>query len=139
MRGNPDYAHHIVHEDDDSIVFLNKYPTLKGYCLVAPKRHLSDLAEDLSESQHLQLQAVVHRLARAFKRTLPAERIYVLSLGSVHGNSHLHWHVAPLPPGVPYEQQQYYSLMAENGIFDLPAETMADLARSIGDTFRAGG
>ncbi|MEU2253842.1 hypothetical protein [Nocardia xishanensis] len=31
------------------------------------------------------------------------------------GNSHLHWHVAPLPPDVPYREQQFHALMGENG------------------------
>jgi hypothetical protein len=36
---------------------------------------------------------------------VPTERLYVLSLGSSEGNSHVHWHLAPLPPGVPFERQ----------------------------------
>ncbi len=47
---------------------------------------------------------------------LPTGRMYSLSLGSQQGNSHVHWHVAPLPPGVPYEQQQFYALMSEHRI-----------------------
>ncbi len=38
------------------------------------------------------------------------ERLYGLSLGSHGGNAHVHWHVAPLPPGVPYREQQYAAL-----------------------------
>jgi diadenosine tetraphosphate (Ap4A) HIT family hydrolase len=138
VGGNPDYEHHRVHEDDEAIVFLSKYPTLVGYCLIAPKQHLEDLADDLSERRYLRLQALVHRLARALKRVLPVERVYVLSLGSKQGNSHLHWHVVPLPPGVPYEKQQYHALMAEHGILNLPEPEMRDLALSIGNALRAG-
>jgi hypothetical protein len=65
-----------------------------------------------------------------------AERIYVLSLGSRQGNSHLHFHVAPLPRGVPYEQQQYHALMAEHGVLCIAEEEMAAMAREIGDTYR---
>ena len=42
---------------------------------------------------------------------VPTERLYLLALGSRQGNAHVHWHVAPLPPGVPYEKQQYAALM----------------------------
>ena len=45
--------------------------------------------------------------------TVPTERIYILSLGSQQGNAHVHWHVAALPPGVPYEEQQFRALMTE--------------------------
>jgi histidine triad (HIT) family protein/ATP adenylyltransferase len=56
---------------------------------------------------------------------------YCLSLGSQQGNAHLHWHVTPLPPGVPYEQQQYYALMSENGVLDVDDTSQAALARAI--------
>jgi hypothetical protein len=47
------------------------------------------------------------------------------------GNSHLHWHVAPLQPGVPYERQQYHALMGENGVLDVDDDTQAAMARAI--------
>jgi len=52
-----------------------------------------------------QVTDVVHEVAEALKKTLPTERVYLMSLGSHQGNAHVHWHVAPLPPGVPYERQ----------------------------------
>jgi hypothetical protein len=57
--------------------------------------------------------------------------MYCLSLGSQQGNAHLHWHVAPLPPGVPYDRQQYYALMAENGVLNVSDSSQAALARAI--------
>lgn len=41
----------------------------------------------------------VYRVARAVEQVVPSERTYVLSLGSQQGNAHVHWHIAPLPPG----------------------------------------
>jgi histidine triad (HIT) family protein len=136
VAGNPAYRHHIVAEDDETIVFLNKYPTLRGYCLVCPKEHVEDLAEGLTPDAYLALQGKVHRLSRALKRVFDAERIYVLSLGSQQANRHLHFHVVPLPKGVPLEQQQYHALMAENGVLDLPEAEMAGMAAAIGTTYR---
>jgi diadenosine tetraphosphate (Ap4A) HIT family hydrolase len=131
LADNPAYRHHLVHDDGEMVVFLSKYPTLEGYCIVAPRAHLEDLAE-LDGAVYLRQQALIHRLARALKAVLPVERVYVLLLGSRQGNSLLHWHVAPLPPGVPYPQQQFHALMAENGVLDLPDDVMADLAHRIG-------
>lgn len=135
VRGNPAFAHHVIHEDDETIIFLSKYPTLRGYALICPKAHVEDLAEDLPADAYLALQARVHRLARALKQVFAAERIYVLSLGSRQGNSHLHFHVVPLPPGVPYEQQQYHALMAENGVLQIPDAEMAAMAAEIGRAY----
>ncbi len=137
VKGNPEYRHHIVAEDGETVIFLSKYPTLRGYCLVCPKEHVEDLAEELSEAAYLGLQASVHRLSRALKRVFDAERIYVLSLGSQQPNRHLHFHVVPLPKGVPLEQQQYHALMAEHGVLQIPDGEMAAIAKEIGAAYRA--
>jgi diadenosine tetraphosphate (Ap4A) HIT family hydrolase len=120
---HPDYEHHLLFEDPDTIAFLTRYPTLLGYCVVAPKRHVERLVEDLDVEEYLRLQRVVYRVAKAVSAAVPTERVYVLSLGSQQGNAHVHWHVAPLPPGVPYEEQQFRAVMAENGVLNpTPAE-----------------
>jgi diadenosine tetraphosphate (Ap4A) HIT family hydrolase len=130
--GHPDYRHHLVYETDDTIVFLNRYPTLLGYCLVAPKRHLESWVHDMEQSEFLHFQGIVHAVARAIVAVLPTERMYSMSLGSKHGNAHLHWHLAPLPPGVPPDQQQLHAVMAENGILKINDTTQAALALKIG-------
>ena len=86
---------------------------------------------DLDTPAFLHLQAVVHRVARAVAATVPTERMYALSLGSQQGNAHLHWHIAPLPPGVPCEQQQFHALMAENGVLDVDDTAQEALACAI--------
>jgi histidine triad (HIT) family protein/ATP adenylyltransferase len=131
LAGHPDYPNHDVYEDAATVAFLARQPTLLGYCIVAPKRHVEDWVGGLAEEEYLVLQRVVHRVARAVAAVVPVERMYCLSLGSQQGNAHLHWHVAPLPPGMPYERQQYYSLMAENGVLDVGDSAQADLARAI--------
>jgi histidine triad (HIT) family protein/ATP adenylyltransferase len=131
VSGTHNYRHHIVFEDVETIAFLARYPTLLGYCLVAPKRHVEDWVHDLHDTEFLELQGVVHRVARAVAAVVPVERMYCLSLGSQQGNAHLHWHIAPLPPGVPYDQQQYYALMTENGVLDVDDSAQAALALAI--------
>ena len=131
LEGHPDYPHHDVYEDADTVAFLSRYSTLLGYCLVAPKRHIESWVHDIGEAEFLALQRVVHRVARAVAATVPTERMYSLSLGSQQGNAHLHWHIAPLPPGVPYHQQQFYTLMAENGVLQVNDGSQAALADAI--------
>ena len=131
LAGHPDYVHHDVYEDSDSIAFLARYPTLLGHCLVAPKRHVESWIDDLDEPDFLALQRLVRQVARAVAAVVPTERMYSLSLGSQQGNSHLHWHIAPLPPGVPYRRQQLHALQAENGILDVSDPSQAALADKI--------
>ncbi len=131
VSGTHSYRHQIIYEDAGTVVFLARYPTLLGYCLAAPRRHAEDWVRDLDEAEYLALQRVVHRVARAVAAVVPTERMYCLSLGSQQGNAHLHWHIAPLPPGVPYDRQQYHALMAENGVLDVDDSTQAALAGAI--------
>lgn len=68
----------------------------------------------------------VRDVALAVEGVFGAERIHLYSLGSQDGNSHLHWHIAALPPGVPYEEQQVHVLMTENGVLDPVPGAMAE-------------
>jgi len=131
LAGDPDYPHETVYEDDAHIGYLSRYPTVVGYVLVAPKAHIEHVVRDLTEADYLRLMAVLRRVALAVESVLRPERTYLLSLGSQQGNSHLHWHVVPLPPGVPYHEQQFHAVMIENGIVDRSAAEQADLAARI--------
>ena len=124
-------GNHIVYQDNTIIVFLNKYPTLYGYTLVAPIEHKEHVTGDFSEDEYLALQRDIYRVAEAVKQTVETERVYILSLGSQQGNSHVHWHIAPLPFGVPFKEQQMEALMSENGILDIPDQEMKEIAKRI--------
>jgi len=128
VAGNPEYRHEVVYEDETAIVFFNRYLVLYGYLLVAPKAHREQVTGDFSLEEYLALQRVIYRAAEALRQEVPTERMYLLSLGSQQGNRHVHWHVAPLPPGVPFEEQQLAALRIERGVLDIPAEELASLA-----------
>ena len=130
--GDPAFAHHIVFEDDFAIAFLNKYPVLAGYVLVCPKAHLEQVTGDFSRPDYLRLQALVYDVAEALRTVLEVERVYILSLGSQQGNRHVHWHVAPLPPGVPPEAQQLAALDVERaGVLAMDEAELTALASRI--------
>jgi diadenosine tetraphosphate (Ap4A) HIT family hydrolase len=127
VSGDAAYDHEqVVFEDDAHIAFLDRYPTMYGKVLVAPKRHVEHVVRDLSKAAFLELLGVVHRVARAVEEVAAPERTYLLSLGSQQGNAHVHWHVAPLPGGIPFQRQQFHALMLENGVIPWsPARTRA--------------
>jgi len=136
LSGNPDYRHDTVAETDAAVAFLNKYPTLFGYVIVAPKAHREQVTGDFTEAEYLDLQRFVYRVAEAMRRVLAPERVYVLSLGSQAANAHVHWHIAPLPPGVPLEQQQYHALMHENGVIDAQRADVVDYLAKLAAALR---
>jgi ATP adenylyltransferase len=125
--------HHIIYEDEEVIVFLAMNPTQYRYTLVAPKEHKEQVAGDFTVEEYLGLQRVVHRVAEAVREEVGAERVCVLSLGSNQGNAHVHWRVVPLPPGTPYEGQQFAAVMLETvGALKIPDREKAALAARIG-------
>jgi diadenosine tetraphosphate (Ap4A) HIT family hydrolase len=131
--GEPDYrgATTMIHEDADVVVFLNRYPTLRGYTLVCPRRHVEHVVGDTTEREYLALQGWVYRVGQAVQEVVPTERLYILSLGSQQGNRHVHWHVAPLPPGVPFHEQQLAALTMSRGLIPITPEEMLELAHQI--------
>jgi ATP adenylyltransferase len=131
LAGNPAYHHHIIHQDDQAVVFLNKYPILYGYVLVAPAEHREQVTGDFTEAKYVALQRLIYRVAEAVRQAVPTERVYILSLGSQQGNSHVHWHIAPLAPGVPFEEQQLEALLVTDQILDFSEEEMSGLAGKI--------
>ncbi len=117
---------HLVYEDDATLAFLDAYPRRYGYCLVVPRDHRMLVTSDFSLEEYLAQQRIVYAVSKAVRQEVGAERMYLLSLGSNQGNAHAHWHVVPLPPGVPFEQQQ--SVGWRLGVLRIPDEQMASLA-----------
>jgi diadenosine tetraphosphate (Ap4A) HIT family hydrolase len=131
--------HHMIYADQSVIVFLNKYSALYGYTLGAPRDHREQATGDLTVDEYLALQRVIYHVAEALRHVVPTERIYILTLGSQPGNRHGHWHLAPFPPGVPYEQQQTAALDLSKGILALSDEEMASLAQALRQELRQRG
>jgi ATP adenylyltransferase len=126
-------GNHVIYQDGRAIVFLNKYPTLYGYTLVAPREHREQVTGDFSTHEYLDLQRLIYRVAEAVRAETHAERVYILSLGSQQGNAHVHWHIAPLPTGVPFEKQQLAALRFSSGVLKIPDDELAALAARLGE------
>lgn len=135
VQGDPALPlHHVIWQNDQAIAFLNRFPTVYGYTLVAPYLHREQVTGDFTLHQYLALQRVVHAVAEAVRLALKPERVYILSLGSQQANAHVHWHVVPCPPGIPFEQQQLTLINAkEQGILqldDVEGEALAACLRA---------
>jgi diadenosine tetraphosphate (Ap4A) HIT family hydrolase len=119
-------------EDDGAIVFLDSYPRAYGNSLVAPKEHKEQVTGDFSLDEYLDLQRLVYRVTEAVREEGGAKRMYLYTFGSNEGNAHVHWHIVPLPPGVPYDKQQGAWASWSSGVLEIPQEEMASLAARIG-------
>jgi diadenosine tetraphosphate (Ap4A) HIT family hydrolase len=121
----------VAYRDEHCVVFFPAWPRLYGYCLIAPPRHATNVISDFTEDCYLALQRRVHRLGRVLTGITPTERLYVFSLGSMQGVAHVHWHVAPLPPGVPFREQQFAAVDKPQYLV-IPKAELGELARRIG-------
>jgi diadenosine tetraphosphate (Ap4A) HIT family hydrolase len=126
VAGNTEHPEHVIYDDADAIAFLDKYPAMYGHVLVAPKQHKEQVTGDFALAEYIRLQEVLYRVAEAVRLETGAERVYLMSLGSNQGNAHVHWHIAPLPPGVPYVEQQLAAL--RKGILRIPEDEQSALA-----------
>ena len=126
------FSENIVYEAERFLVFLDGYPRAYGYTLVAPKEHREQVTGDFTMEKYIGLQRLVYRVTDAVRQEVGAERMYIFTFGANEGNSHVHWHVVPLPPGVPYEVEQGKWASWSRGVLEIPRQEMAALADRIG-------
>jgi hypothetical protein len=48
IAAGEDTQHHVVYEDEGAIAFLNRFPTLEGYAIVAPREHREQVTGNFS-------------------------------------------------------------------------------------------
>ena len=136
VAGINELPQHVLYEDDEAIAFLDADPRQYGYTLVAPKEHREQITGDFTIDDYLNLQRFVYQASEAVRQEVGAERMYIFTFGSNEGISHVHWHVAPLPPGVPYDGQQGHAVSWRVGVLKIPGVEMASLAARIGAGMR---
>jgi ATP adenylyltransferase len=80
------------------MVVMNKFPYINGHLLVAPLRHVSELAQ-LDKNEMTDLMATLERSVGVLKANMEPEGFNIgLNLGKVAGagvESHLHFHIVP--------------------------------------------
>ncbi len=85
----------IVHEDEQTLAFLDIFPLSRGHTLVVPKAHVDRLT-DLPPDQYAPLMST---LARVCRRVEKMSRHYNIGInqGALAGQIvfHLHFHVIP--------------------------------------------
>lgn len=93
-----DHAEFTLYRGRLSMVVMNKYPYINGHLLVAPRRHLSDLAQ-MHADEMGDLLFTVKECVSILKRVMKPDGFNAgLNLGRVAGagvEEHLHFHVVP--------------------------------------------
>jgi histidine triad (HIT) family protein len=86
---------HVVHEDANTIAFLDIFPFTRGHLLVVPKRHVDRLV-DLPPSEYAGYLGALAQACRQVER-LTKDYNIGLNQGRLAGQIvfHLHFHVIP--------------------------------------------
>lgn len=86
-----------VYEDEDTIAFLDLYPSNRGHTVVVPKKHCADFVSANGECLESVL-ATAQKVARACMTGTGASGCNIsTNNGATAGQSvfHLHWHIIP--------------------------------------------
>jgi ATP adenylyltransferase len=89
---------HVAARGPLTMVVLNRYPYNNGHLMVAPRRHVAQLAE-MTPAEHLECIEWIARLTGILTKLLGAQGFNIgLNLSRVAGAGcpgHLHWHIVP--------------------------------------------
>jgi histidine triad (HIT) family protein len=113
---------HKVHEDDDTLAFMDVMPQAEGHTLVIPKAPSRGLL-DADPAVLERLIAVAQRVGRAVKTAFTADGLTVFQYNEPAGGQtvfHLHVHLVPRREGVPL--QRHEGAMADNLVLAEHAE-----------------
>jgi histidine triad (HIT) family protein len=97
--GKGELPAHIVHRDEDVVVFLDRSPLLHGHVLVMPAKHVETL-DDLPDDLLAPVFGAVRRASIAVQKALRSEGSFVATNTRVSQSvPHLHVHVVPRNKG----------------------------------------
>ncbi|MBD3209122.1 HIT domain-containing protein [Candidatus Woesearchaeota archaeon] len=85
---------HKVWEDASHLAFLNITPSMKGFTVVAAKKHLPSNVQDLSDSEYHALCDAGKSVARRLSEALGVDRCAIVAEGT--GVDHAHVKLIPL-------------------------------------------
>lgn len=87
IRG--DIPSHKVYEDDQTLAFLNIYPSTEGHTLVIPKKQVDQLW-DLDDETYQAVMRTTQKVARRLKEVLGTERVGSKVIGVDVPHAHVH-------------------------------------------------
>ncbi|MFP5299341.1 MAG: HIT family protein [Actinomycetota bacterium] len=98
LAAGDDEGAHILFRGEGVFVLLNAFPYNTGHLMVAPLRHVGDLA-DLEPAERAELHEVTYRAVEAVREAMNPDGFNIgMNLGSASGAGipgHLHMHVVP--------------------------------------------
>lgn len=77
---------------------------LPGWLVLVPRRHVASIA-DLTDDEAASLGTWQVRLSRALRSVTGCSKTYVAQFAEKEGFAHVHFHVVPRMPDLPYDRR----------------------------------
>ncbi|HID22153.1 MAG TPA: HIT domain-containing protein [Planctomycetaceae bacterium] len=120
---------HVIAQDDDTIVVLNRFPYNNGHLLIGPCAHKAEL-DELNDSELLGCMRQLQRMIRLLRKMISPDGFNIgLNLGRVAGAGlpgHLHWHLVPRWLG----DTNFMPVIADTKVIPQSLEALSELLRS---------
>ncbi len=98
LNSDKDKENHVLYRGEKVFVLLNIYPYNNGHLLIAPKRHVGDIA-DLEQDEVLELGLVTQKMTGLLRAAFNPEGFNIgVNLGKIAGAGvpgHFHIHIVP--------------------------------------------
>ncbi|NOX56235.1 MAG: HIT domain-containing protein [Planctomycetes bacterium] len=128
-EAGPDRDQHVIAQDDQTLVVLNRFPYNNGHLLIAPCAHKAEL-DELDDSELLGCMRQLQRMTRLLRKTISPDGFNIgLNLGRVAGAGlpgHLHWHLVPRWQG----DTNFMPVIADTKVIPQSLEALSELLRS---------
>ena len=98
LESDKDAENYVIYRGDKVFTLLNLYPYNNGHILIAPKRHVGDIA-DLQQDEVLELGLVTQKMTRLLRSAFNPDGFNIgANLGKIAGAGipgHFHIHIVP--------------------------------------------
>jgi histidine triad (HIT) family protein len=118
---NGEIPSHKIYEDDQTLAFLDIYPSMPGHTLVVPKQQIETIW-DLEDSDYAALLATVQKVARHLREQLPQQYVGVKVVGVDVPHAHVHL--------VPFDTAEEYA-RPNDMTADPDHELLAEMAEKL--------
>jgi histidine triad (HIT) family protein len=118
---NGEIPSHKIYEDDQTLAFLDIYPSMPGHTLVVPKQQIETIW-DLEDSDYAALLATVQKVARHLRDQLPQQYVGVKVVGVDVPHAHVHL--------VPFDTAEEYA-RPNDMTADPDHELLAEMAEKL--------
>ncbi|MHB8155874.1 MAG: HIT family protein [Desulfocucumaceae bacterium] len=98
LESDKDAENYVIYRGDKVFPLLNLYPYNNGHILIAPKKHVGDIA-DLEQDEVLELGLVTQKMTRLLRSAFNPDGFNIgANLGKIAGAGipgHFHIHIVP--------------------------------------------